>query len=88
LLGPSKNPIKWIRKDANISCPILFHYNLHQPKDRSLVDIISKKGYGLMKIASKTSLFEVFLCIEEKKLQKDKKNRFELHTQTACLENP
>jgi hypothetical protein len=40
------------------------------------VDIISKKGYGLMKIASKTFLFEVFLCIEEKKLQKDKKKSF------------
>jgi hypothetical protein len=37
------------------------------------VDIISKKGYGLMKIASKTFLLEVFLGIEEKKLQKDKK---------------
>jgi hypothetical protein len=76
LLVPSKNPIKWIRKDANISCPVLFHSNLHQPKDRSLVDIISKKGYGLMKIASKTFFLEAFLCIEEKKLQKNPKKSF------------
>jgi hypothetical protein len=38
-----------------------------------LVDIISKKGYGLMKIASKTFLPEALLCIEEKSLQKNPK---------------
>jgi hypothetical protein len=41
-----------------------------------LVDIISKKGYGLMEIASKTFLPEAFLCIEEKSLQKNKKKSF------------